>query len=105
MPIRGLNLLALNTFRSKLVVRMDTRTVLELIRDYTVRRCEERGLPKSDVGEGTILLGDANGLDSVDLATLVFELQEATGEDPFEQGYVPFQTAGDLARLFGVTVQ
>jgi acyl carrier protein len=80
---------------------MDTDTVLSFIREFTLRRCEERGLPASDLGEETVLLGDETGLDSLDLATLVFELQQATGCDPFAQGFINFRTAGELARLFG----
>jgi acyl carrier protein len=79
---------------------MATQDVLEIIREFTARRCAERGLPLPEIAEETILLGDANGLDSVDLATLVFELQEVTGYDPFEQGFVGFRTAGELAHLF-----
>jgi len=79
---------------------MDTNAVLDLIRSFTVRCCQERGLPVVEIGEETVLLGDATGLDSLDLATMVFELQQGTGYDPFADGFINFLTAGELARLF-----
>jgi acyl carrier protein len=84
---------------------METDTVLTLIREFTVRRCEERSLPIPDVGEETVLLGDTVGLDSLDVATLIFELQQATDYDPFADGFIEFMNAGELARLFGVGVR
>lgn len=79
---------------------MGTNEIVDLIREFTARRCDERGLPMPQLHQETVLLGDAIGLDSVDLATLVFELQEATGYDPFEQGFIGFRTVGELAGLF-----
>lgn len=79
---------------------MDTNTVLDLIREFALKRCEERGLPSAEIGEDTILLGDTLGLDSLDIATMIFELQQATSYDPFADGFINFQTAGELARLF-----
>jgi acyl carrier protein len=79
---------------------MDANKVLDAIRELTLRHCEERGLAKITVDEGTVLLGDSTGLDSLDLATLIFELQQITGDDPFTEGFINFATAGDLAYLF-----
>jgi len=84
---------------------MDTGNVIALIRDFTVRRSEERGLPAVEVSEETVLMGDTTGLDSLDVATLIFELQQATDYDPFADGFIEFQTAGELARMFEVKVK
>lgn len=46
------------------------------------------------------LLGRESGIDSLDLALLVRELQRITGKDPFRNGFVPFRDAGELARLY-----
>jgi acyl carrier protein len=80
---------------------METNHVLDLIGELTARHCEERGLPKVAVQDATVLMGDATGLDSLDLATMIFDLQQATGDDPFAEGFIEFTTAGELARLFG----
>ncbi len=46
------------------------------------------------------LLSRESGIDSLDLALLVRELQRITGKDPFRNGFVPFRDAGELARLY-----
>jgi acyl carrier protein len=59
-----------------------------------------KGVPIGAIEESTTLLGRKLPIDSLDLATLVVELQEITGYDPFEEGFVEFRTAGELARLY-----
>ena len=46
------------------------------------------------------LLGGDLPIDSLDLASLVRELEEVTGHDPFKDGFVDFRTAGELAKLY-----
>jgi acyl carrier protein len=53
------------------------------------------------VEETSLLLDGYLGIDSLDLAVLVVELEEATGCDPFAQGIINFRTAGELAELYG----
>jgi len=48
----------------------------------------------------TVLLGRDLGIDSLDLAMLVRELERALGFDPFRQGFIEFRTVGELARLY-----
>jgi acyl carrier protein len=55
-------------------------------------------LPKIDAR--TELLGGALPIDSLDLASLVVELEEFTGHDPFQSGFVDFRTVGELAGLY-----
>jgi acyl carrier protein len=61
---------------------------------------EARGLPRVVVDEETRLVGGGLGIDSLDLAAVVGHLQTVTGEDPFAEGFVDFNAAGELARLF-----
>jgi acyl carrier protein len=57
-----------------------------------------RDLPSIDTG--TVLLGRDLSIDSLDLAMLVRELEETTGFDPFQHGFIEFRTVGELARLY-----
>lgn len=68
-----------------------------------VSRLEERGeggeLPQQLDGT-TPLIGGQSPIDSLDLATIVIEMEELTGRDPFRDGFSEFRTVGDLAKLF-----
>lgn len=80
---------------------MSSEQVLEQIRASVGRILQERGEEHFHVDRDTQLLGtEGLGIDSLDLATLVVELQQITGKDPFEGGFVEFQTAGQLADLY-----
>lgn len=57
-----------------------------------------RELPSIDTH--TVLLGRDLGIDSLDLAMLVRELEQTTGFDPFQHGFIEFRTVGELARLY-----
>ncbi len=59
-----------------------------------------KGLPPPKIDEGTQLLGGEIGIDSLDLAVLVSELEGAIGRDPFRNGFIEFRTAGELAKLY-----
>ena len=66
----------------------------------------ERGEPTVSLGEGTRLLGGEDiAIDSLDLAVIVTELQEASGVDPFEEGFIAFSTVGELVDLFDARMQ
>lgn len=58
-----------------------------------------KGVPATKVDAGTELLG-STGIDSLDLAVLVRELEEVAGHDPFADGFIEFRTAGELAKLY-----
>jgi acyl carrier protein len=62
-------------------------------------RLTEQGLDVSKVGPSTALL-QSGGVDSLDLAILVSELETFTGRDPFATAVPEFQTIRDLARLY-----
>lgn len=74
--------------------------ILDVIRRFVNETRQNKGLPSIELRESTALLGGDAGLDSLDLAALVVELQSATERDPFEQGFINFTTAGELADLF-----
>ncbi len=79
---------------------MNYREVFEqleaIIRD--IARSKGASVPK--LTESTLLLGDNLPIDSLDLASVVVQLEEATGYDPFSEGFIEFRTASDLARLY-----
>ena len=52
------------------------------------------------INESTRLLGGDLPIDSLDLAALVVELEQVTGRDPFQAGFIDFRTVGELSRLY-----
>ena len=61
---------------------------------------QAKGLETGYIEASSVLLGEALGIDSLDLAILVVSLEEQTGLHPFEQGFVMFKTVGELVQLF-----
>jgi len=61
---------------------------------------QEKGYEQRDIHEETKLLGGDIPIDSLDLATIVVELQRFTRKDPFRDGFVNFRTVGELANLY-----
>jgi acyl carrier protein len=59
-----------------------------------------KGVSAPKVSAETELLDGSLSIDSLDLATLVRELEDVTGHDPFRDGFVNFRTAGELAKLY-----
>lgn len=79
---------------------MTEQEVLAQITEITNRMLADKGLGEVTISGSTELLGGDVGIDSLDLATLVRELEEFTGFDPFASGFIDFQTAGQLAKLY-----
>ncbi len=79
---------------------MNRDQILTAIHESVGRALTDKGLPGQDMSAETVLLGSSLGIDSLDLATVVIQLTEATGRDPFEKGFVEFRTVGELADLF-----
>ena len=69
--------------------------VLTVLREVLV----ENGVPSIKMGPETRILEDTP-LDSLQLALVVVKLEEATGKDPFSNGFLPFRTVGELAALY-----
>ncbi len=79
---------------------MTEQEVFAQISQITNRMLADKGLGEVTISKDTELLGGDVGIDSLDLATLVRELEEFTGFDPFANGFIDFQTAGQLAKLY-----
>ena len=79
---------------------MTHEDVLEHIRKTIATIATSKGLRPPKVDADTMLLGGGLPIDSLDLASLVVELESFTGYDPFQAGFINFRTAGELARLY-----
>jgi acyl carrier protein len=79
---------------------MTESQVLEQINHLLAELMNAKGSPVPRVVAETELLGGEIDIDSLDLATLVRELEEASGFDPFADGFIEFRTAGELAKLY-----
>jgi acyl carrier protein len=60
----------------------------------------QKGQPPVALTAESRFLGGGLGIDSLDLAVLVTELQTLTGRDPFAAGFRAFYTVGELAALY-----
>jgi acyl carrier protein len=74
--------------------------LLDLIKTVVDRIAASKGTTAPKIRPETALLGGGLPIDSLDLAALVVELEQATGRDPFKAGFVDFRTVGELARLY-----
>lgn len=63
-------------------------------------RLKEKGVVGADLKSETTLLGGELPLDSLDLATILIEMQEQVGQDPFASGFMEFRTIGDLVKIY-----
>jgi acyl carrier protein len=79
---------------------MTEQELLDLIKTAIDRIAASKGTTAPKIRPDTALLGGGLPIDSLDLAALVVELEQATGRDPFKSGFVDFRTAGELARLY-----
>lgn len=60
---------------------------------------QQNELPKANLSVETNILQET-ALDSMGLAVVLVRLEDLTGKDPFAEGFVEFQTIGQLARLY-----
>jgi acyl carrier protein len=79
---------------------MNEQELLDLIKQVVDRIAASKGTTAPKIRPNTTLLGGGLPIDSLDLAAVVVELEQATGLDPFKAGFVNFRTAGELARLY-----
>jgi len=79
---------------------MSEPELLDLIKVVVDRIATSKGTSAPKILPNTALLGGGLPIDSLDLASLVVELEQATGRDPFKAGFVDFRTAGELAQLY-----
>jgi acyl carrier protein len=64
------------------------------------RVIQDKGEEPHKMREDTRILGGELPVDSLDLAAVVVQLEEMTGCDPFKDGFIEFQTVGELASLY-----
>lgn len=79
---------------------MTEAQVFEHIKSIVQRMLEDKGVKAAAIEPNTELLGGAINIDSLDLAMLVRELEDAVGHDPFAEGFIEFRTVGELAKLY-----
>jgi hypothetical protein len=79
---------------------MERSQVLDFMCERMRSLAQDKGCAPGPIGANTVLLGGDIALGSLDLAAIVVELQELTGTDPFQGGFIEFRTAGELATLF-----
>jgi len=79
---------------------MNEQQIFDHIVQIVQRTLSDKGLTAPPIGIETELLGGEVGIDSLDLAMLVRELEDVVGHDPFQNGFIEFRTAGELARLY-----
>lgn len=79
---------------------MDENQILGQIEKLVGDIVTAKGTKAPKIEATTELLGGGVGMDSLDLAVLVRELEESMGFDPFADGFVEFRTAGELAKLY-----
>ena len=79
---------------------MNEQQVLGHIQRLLAELAENNGASLPPIDGGTQLLGGYLPIDSLDLATLVRELEDVTGHDPFREGFINFRTVGELAQLY-----
>ena len=71
-----------------------------LVTKSVADRLKEKGFVGADLNAETMLLGGDLPLDSLDLATILIEMQEQVGQDPFASGFVEFRTIGELVNIY-----
>ncbi|WP_321490671.1 acyl carrier protein [uncultured Hyphomonas sp.] len=79
---------------------MTEEQVLETIVATITEILDDKGLDAPEITAETPVLGDELGIDSLDLATMVADLEGRIGFDPFSKGFIEFQTVGELAKLY-----
>jgi acyl carrier protein len=72
------------------------KTVLQAI----ARVCSDKGRPGLPLSPTDALGEEGLGLDSLDMATIVAELDLALHTDPFANGTPRLRTVGDLVALY-----
>ena len=73
---------------------------VSLVGEVLNKIIKEKGESPCEIQEETLVLGDSLPIDSLDLAAVVIELEEATSFDPFKNGFINFRTVGELAQLY-----
>jgi acyl carrier protein len=79
---------------------MTQQEILQQVEIIIAKIAASKGASAPKITASTELLGGGLPIDSLDLASVVVELESFTGFDPFKAGFINFRTAGELAALY-----
>jgi acyl carrier protein len=79
---------------------LSEEAVLARIEAAVCEIAESKGAAQPKVTASSRMLGGELPIDSLDLASIVLRLDTETGQRPFEEGFIEFHTAGELAKLY-----
>ena len=79
---------------------MNVEQIKSVISEIILRVVTDRGGQLPALSGDTVLLGGEIPIDSLDLATIVVELESRLGTDPFKDGFIEFRTVDELAVLY-----
>lgn len=79
---------------------MNTNTLMSHVQRLADECLEAKGAGPAALSGSTPLLGGGLALDSLDLASIVVNLTEITGRDPFAEGFIAFRTVDELVALY-----
>ncbi len=79
---------------------MNAEEVRGHIQSVVDKILNQKGLPPVPLSNETRFLDGQVPIDSLDLAVIVTELEQATQVDPFKEGFRNFRTVGELANLY-----
>jgi acyl carrier protein len=74
--------------------------LIEAVQEIILRILRDKGNDPLEIDADTVIIGGDIPIDSLDLATIVVELETRTGKDPFAAGFLNFTTVGELAELY-----
>lgn len=79
---------------------MTEEQIYKIIVETISEIMDDKGLDVPEITAETAVLDDDLGIDSLDLATMVSDLEGRIGFDPFAKGFIEFKTVGELAKLY-----
>lgn len=79
---------------------MINKSSFDIIVQIIQSKLKEKGLVACEIFPESQLLGGSIPIDSLDLATIIVEIEENITIRPFEEGFINFQTVGELAALY-----
>jgi len=77
-----------------------TRSTRDVVLAAVGRVCADKGRLQRPASDSEALGDGGLGLDSLDMATIVAELEIALQRDPFAEATPRFRTVGDLVALY-----
>jgi acyl carrier protein len=79
---------------------MNDPEIFKFICERLQEAATAKGAGRVKVADETPILDGGLPIDSLDLAGIVVQLEQVTGRDPFQDGFINFRTVGELARLY-----